>query len=115
MSADGLARFDTRSRTRTAQIDEHSHQTDLRTHGAREHGQLALNEIEIDAESRATASDQTNTDTQVEAGEPTRGDLEAALECACATIDGLHEQVQELEAERDQLRAEVQTNTERDR
>jgi hypothetical protein len=115
MSADGLARFDTRSRTRTAQTDEHSEQTNFRAIGAREHGQLALNEIGIDAESRATAKDQTNIGTQVEAGGPTRGDLEAALECARATIDGLHEQVQELEAERDQLRAEVQTNTERDR
>ena len=55
MSADGLARFDTRSRTRTAQTDEQSEQTNFRAIGAREHGQLALGEIGIDAESRATA------------------------------------------------------------
>jgi cytochrome c556 len=36
--------------------------------------------------------------------EPTRADLEAALECARTTIDGLHEQVAQLEAECDRLR-----------
>jgi cell division protein FtsB len=115
MSTDGLARFDTRSRTRTAQTDEYSQQTDLRTHGAREHDQLALNEIEIDAESRATTEDQANIDTRVEAGEPTRADFEVALNCARATIDGLREQVAQLEAEREQLRAEIETRSGADR
>ena len=115
MSADELARFDTRSRTRTAQTDEYSQQTDLRTHGARERDQLALNEIEIDAESRVTTEDQANIDTQVEAGEPTRADFEVALNCARATIDGLREQVAQLEAEREQLRAEIETRSGADR
>ena len=101
MSTDGLARFDTRSRTRTAQTDEYSHQTDLRTHGAREHGQLVLNEL--DAENKATSGSQTNADTRT-TEEPTRADLEAALGCACTTIDALREQVEELEAECEQLR-----------
>ena len=112
MSTDtGLARFDTRSRTRTAQTDKHSEQTNFRAIGAREHGQLALNEL--DTESRALEN-QTSADTRTTT-EPTRADLEAALGCARATIDGLHERVQELKAERDQLRAAPQTNTERDR
>ena len=117
MSTDtGLARFDTRSRTRTAQTDEHSHQTDLRTLGARERGQLALDELENETgpEGRTTAEERLNDSAQT-TEELTRADLKAALECARATIDGLHERVQELETERDQLRAAPQTNTERDR
>ena len=105
----GLARFDTRSQTRTAQTDEHSEQTNFRAIGAREHGQLALDELDV-----TDRTDRAGVDTQL-AAEPTRGDLKAALECARATIDGLHERVQELETERDQLRAAPQTNTERDR
>ena len=104
MSADtGLARFDTR---RAVQTDEHSQQTDLRTIGVREHGQLALNEL--DSESRASEN-QTSADTQATA-EPTRADLEAALGCARTTIDALREQVEQLEAERDQLRQEGEGN-----
>ena len=103
MSTEGLARFDTRTRTRTAPIDEHSQQTDLRIIGAREHGQLALDQLDI--ENRATSENQISADTQASDG-PTRADLEAALGCARATIDGLREQVEELEAEREQLREE---------
>ena len=83
MSAE-LARFDTR---RAAQSDESSEQTDLRTIGAREHGQLALNEL--DTESRALEK-QTSADTRT-TEEPTRAELEAALGCARATIEGLQE------------------------
>jgi hypothetical protein len=101
-----LARFDTR---RTAQNDESSQQTDLRIIGAREHGQLALDEL--DAENQATSKSQASADTRT--GEPTRADLEAALGCARVTIEGLHEQVEELEAERDRLRQEA--NKEADR
>ena len=102
MSTEGLARFDTRTRIRTAPTDEYSQQTDLRTIGAREHGQLALNEL--DTENQTTTSEsRTNTDTRT-SEEPTRGDLEAALGCARTTIDALREQVEQLEAERDQLR-----------
>ena len=100
MSADGLARFDTQNRARTAPTDEHSQQTDLRTIGAREHGQLALDELYT--KNQATSKSRTNADTQTE--EPTRADLEVALRCARATIDGLREEVAQLEAEREQLR-----------
>ena len=94
-----LARFDTR---RAAQTDESSEQTDFRTIGAREHGQLVLDEL--DAENQTTISEsRTNADTRT-SEEPTRADLEAALGCARTTIDALHEQVEELEAEREQLR-----------
>jgi len=101
-----LARFDTRTR-RAAQNDESIEQTDFRTIGAREQGQLALDEIEIRAdcsESRASSNTQTTT------GEPTRTNLEAALGCARATIDGLREQVEYLEAERDRLRRETESD-----
>ena len=97
MSAEtGLARFDTR---RAAQIDENSEQTDLRTIGTREHGQLALDELH-------TSTRETETSSVERATETTRADLEAALGCALigATIDGLQEQIEELEAERDRLR-----------
>ena len=105
MSADtGLARFDTR---RAAQTDEHSQQTDLRTIGAREHGQLAFDEL--DTENRAAPESRTSADAQTTA-EPTRADLEAALGCARTTIDALREQVEQLEAERDQLRQEGEGN-----
>ena len=90
-----LARFDTR---RTAQTEESIEQTDFRTIGAREHGQLALNEIESGV---ASIKNQASLDNQGTTGEPTRTDLEAALECARATIDGLRKQVEKLEAERD--------------
>ena len=103
MSTKGLARFDTR---RAAQTDEHSQQTDFRTIGAREHGQLALDEL--DTENQATSENQTSADTRTK--EPTRGDLEAALGCARTTIDALREQVEQLEAERDQLRQEGEGN-----
>ena len=111
MSADGLARFDTRSRTRTAQTDEHSHQTDLRTLGARERGQLGLNELENETgpEGRTIAEERLNDSAQM-TEEPTRADLKAALGCARATIDGLREQVEHLEAERDQLQQEGEGN-----
>ena len=100
-----LARFDTR---RAAQSDESSEQTDLRTIGAREHGQLVLDEL--DAENQTTTSEsRTNADTRM-SEEPTRADLEAALGCARTTIDALREQVEQLEAERDQLRQEVEGN-----
>ena len=50
MSANqGLARFDTR---RAAQTEKSSEQTDLRTIGAREHGQLALNELDTSTQAR---------------------------------------------------------------
>jgi hypothetical protein len=42
--------------------------------------------------------------------EPTRADLEAALGCAPTTIGALREQVEQLEAERDQLRQEGEDN-----
>jgi len=104
MSTEGLARFDTR---RAAQTDESSEQTDFRTVGAREHGQLALDELDIEnqaaPESRTSADSQTTT-------EPTRADLKAALGCARTTIDALREQVEHLEAERDQLRQEGEGN-----
>ena len=95
-----LARFDTR---RAAQSDESSQQTDLRTIGAREQGQLALDEL--DTESRASEN-QTSTDTQMTA-EPTRADLEAALGCARTTIEGLQERVAQLEAERERCAEET--------
>ena len=107
MSTEGLARFDTRSRIRTAQTDEHSQQTNFRTIGVREQGQLALDEL--NRESRATGKPQFSSDTQT-TEEPTRGDLEAALGCARTTIDALREQVEQLEAERDQLRQEGEGN-----
>ena len=109
MSTDGLARFDTRPRARTAQTDEHSHQIDFRTIGAREHGQLALDEL--DTENKATSEKETSADTQTE--EPTRADLEAALGCARTTIEGLREQVKELEAERGRLNREIETEIKR--
>ena len=96
-----LVRFDTR---RAAQTEESSEQTDFRTIGAREHGQLGLDEL--DAESRATAEER-NAGAQT-TKEPTRADLEAALGCARTTIDGLREQVTQLEAERDRLREETE-------
>ena len=99
-----LARFDTR---RAAQSDESSQQTDLRTIGVREHGQLALNEL--DTENKATSENQTSADTRT-GEEPTRADLEAALGCARTTIGALREQVEQLEAERDQLRQEGEGN-----
>ena len=107
MSTEGLARFDTRTRTRTALTDKHSQQTDLRIIGAREHGQLALNEL--DSENRTIIENQTSADTRM-SEEPTRADLEAALGCARTTIDGLRKQVEQLEDERDQLRQEVEDN-----
>ena len=98
-----LARFDT---CRAAQSDESSEQTDLRTIGAREHGQLALDEL--DTENQTTISkSQASADTQA-TEEPTREDLEAALGCAHAMIDGLREQVAQLEAERDRLQQELE-------
>jgi hypothetical protein len=72
MSAE-LARFDTR---RAAQTDESSEQTDFRTIGAREHGQLALDELHT--ESRASEN-RTSADTRT-SEEPTRADLEAERE-----------------------------------
>jgi hypothetical protein len=116
MSADGLARFDTRTRNRTAQTDEYSHQTDLRTLGARERGQLALDELENETgpEGRTTAEERLNDSAQT-TEELTRADLKAALGCARATIDGLREQVAQLEAEREQLHAEIETGSEADR
>ena len=108
MSANtGFARFDTR--TRTTQNDEQSEQIDFRTVGAREHGQLALNELAkgraAGPKSRSSSKTQTKTTR-----EPTRADLEAALGCARTTIDALREQVEQLEAERDQLRQEGEGN-----
>ena len=97
-----LARFDTR---RAAQTEESSEQTDFRTIGAREQGQLALDEIKRGV---ARSENRASADTLATTGEPTRADLEAALECARATIDGLREQVVQLEAERDQLREETE-------
>lgn len=98
MSADteGLARFDTR---RAVQTDEHSQQTDLRAIGVRERGQLALDELQASTRETETSSAERSTET-------TRADLEAALGCALigATIDGLQERIEELEAERDRLR-----------
>jgi hypothetical protein len=99
-----LARFDTR---RAAQSDESSEQTDFRTIGAREHGQLALDELHT--ENRAIIENQTSADTP-RSEEPTRADLEAALGCARTTIDGLREQVAQLEAERDQLRQRMEVD-----
>lgn len=108
MSTEGLARFDTRTRTRTAPTDEHSQQTDLRTIGVREHGQLALNEL--DSENRTIIENQTSADTR-RSEEPTRADLEAALGCARTTIDGLREQIEELEAKHDRLRKETKAES----
>ena len=114
MSAEpGLARFDTRTR-RTAQTDESSEQTDFRTIGAREHGQLALDEVEIER-GAARSENRASADTLVTTGEPARADLEAALECARTTIDGLREQVEALEAEHDRLHREIGTEMEGDR
>ena len=106
MSAE-LTRFDTR---RAAHSDERSEQTDFRAVGAREHGQLALDEIGREttySENRASA------DTLKTTGEPTHADFEAALGCARAMIDGLREQVAQLEAERDRLREETETEGDR--
>ena len=109
MSTEGLARFDTRTRTRTAPTDKHSQQTDLRIIGAREHGQLVLDEL--DAENQTTISEsRTNADTRT-SEEPTRADLEAALGCARTTIDGLREQIEELEAKHDRLRQETKAES----
>ena len=96
-----LARFDTR---RAAQSDESSQQTDFRTIGAREQGQLALDEL--DTESRASEN-QTSAGTRMNE-KPTRADLEAALGCARTTVEGLREQVKRLETERDRLREETE-------
>ena len=99
-----LARFDT---CRAAQSDESSQQTDPRTIGAREQGQLALDEL--DTESRAdTSESQASADTRT--AKPTRADLRATLGCARATIDGLREEVAQLEAERDQLRQRMEAD-----
>ena len=104
MSAEtGLARFDTR---RAAQDDKHSEQIDLRAVGAREHGQLALDEI--DSESRAATSTSQSTVHTRTIEDLTHTDLEAALECARTTVDGLRDQVTQLEAERDRLREELE-------
>ena len=110
MSAE-LARFDTR---RTAQTEERSEQTDFRTIGAREQNQLALDEVAIEV-SAAAHPERASFDDTVTTREPTRGDLEAALGCARATIDGLRKQVAQLEAERDRLREEGETETEAER
>ena len=107
MSTNGLARFDTRPR-RTAQTDEYSHQTDLRIIGAREHGQLALDELQTESRTDSSES-QASADARM-TEEPTRADLEATLGCARATIDGLCEQVAQLEAERDQLRQRMEAD-----
>ena len=98
MSADteGLARFDTR---RAVQTDEYSQQTDLRAIGIRERGQLALDELHASTQETETSPAERTTET-------TRADLEVALGCARATIDGLQERIEELEAERDRLRDE---------
>ena len=96
-----LARFDTR---RAAQSDESSEQIDFCTIGAREHGQLALDEL--DTENQATSKSRASANTQATA-EPTRADLEAALGCARTTIVGLQERVAQLEAERDRLHEET--------
>ena len=110
MSAESeLARFDTR---RAAQTEESSEQTDFRTLGAREQGQLALNEVEIEREV-ARSENRASSDTPEKTGEPARGDLGAALECTRATIDGLREQVAQLEAERDRLREELESEGDR--
>jgi hypothetical protein len=101
-----LARFDTRTH-RAAQDDENSEQTDFRAIGAREQGQLALDEIEIGV---ACSERQASSDALVTTGEPARKDLEAALGCARTTIDALREQVAQLEAECDQLRQEEEGN-----
>ena len=105
MSADteGLARFDTR---RAIQTDENSEQTDFRTIGAREHGQLALNELHTSTQEAKASPAERPTET-------TRTDLETALGCARATIGGLRERVEELEAERDRLREELRTRSKR--
>ena len=104
MSAEGLARFDTRPRARTAQTDEHSQQTDLRTIGARGHGQLALDELHTG--NKATSENQASANTQT-ASEPTRADLEAALGCARTTIEALQGLVAQLEAERERVAEET--------
>ena len=98
-----LARFDTRTR-RAVQNDESSEQTDFRTIGAREQGQLALDEIESGVAYPKHHDDSTN---QMAVSDPTRGDLEAALECTRATIDSLRDQVAQLEDECDRLRRET--------
>ena len=96
-----LVRFDTR---RAAQTEESSQQTDFRTIGAREHGQLALDEL--DTESRAISESQASADTRTSEG-PTRADLEAALGCARTTIAGLQKRVAQLEAERERVAEET--------
>ena len=96
-----LARFDTR---RAAQTDESSEQTDFRTIGAREHGQLALDELDI--ENQITPKNRASADTRTTT-EPTRADLEAALGCARATIEGLQERVAQLEVERERVAEET--------
>ena len=98
-----LARFDTH---RAVQTEESSEQTDFRAVGAREQGQLALDEIEHGVTYPQNRVDSTD---RVATSKPTRTDLEAALECARATIDGLREQVAQLEAERDRLRRGTET------
>lgn len=105
MSAEpGLARFDTR---RSAQTDEDSHQTNLRAIGAREHGQLALDELDTTSPHKTSPAERATTN------EPSRNDFEAALGCARVTIAGLREQIKELEAERDRLRQERVTEEDR--
>ena len=101
MSTEGLARFDTRTQTRTAPTDEHSQQTDLRTIGVREHGQLALDELHTKNQTTISKS-RTSADTRRNE-ESTRADLEAALGCARATIEGLQERVAQLEAEHERV------------
>lgn len=102
MSAEtGLARFDTRQ---AALSGESSEQIDLRAVGARERGQLALDEV-------GTTGSRASFDDQGTAEEPTRADLEAALGCARATIDALRERVDQLEGERDRLRQKAGEGT----
>ena len=99
----GLTRFDTR---RTVRDDESSEQTDLRAVGIRERGQLALDEITQGSPNqpiRADAGEYKETTRKDE-------DVEAVLECARTTIDGLCKQVKALRTERDHLRRKVEAD-----
>lgn len=75
--------------------DENSEQADFRAFGVINANQLRLTD---------DPTNHTPSETSIAMTEPTRADLEAAMACARATIDGLRERVEILEDENERLR-----------